>query len=162
MLRQKKTSKRDSLAANREALYFILTANQTAFRMLGKQAFGGNRSAFPFDCPIVTEHAFGLLFVTQFPLFSATMIATTKKYFNRRNCRTTAHLCLKVFCVHSVLQFKHNYSQILSYFIFPQCRCDGLIIIKKITCTHTQTQPAKSSHIPYPIKSKSTSTLATI
>lgn len=82
------------MAANREALYFILAVKKTAFRMLGKQAVGGKRSAFPFDCPIITEHSFGLLFATQFPLFGATMTATTKKYFNGRNCRITALLCL--------------------------------------------------------------------
>lgn len=32
--------------------------------------------------------------------------------------------------------FKHNYSQLLSYFIFPQCDSDGLLIIRVPTNEH--------------------------
>lgn len=114
-----------------------LAASKTVFRILCKQAIGGKRWYFQFAALSLCWYIhLSLLFHSEFPLRQArekkiNSIEETAVMFGCRNCcHSKEHFCWHL--LFTVLQFKHNYSQILSYFIFPQCRCNtGLIIIKR-------------------------------
>ena len=112
-----------------QSAVFYVAASKTSLRMLNKQVIGGKCWCFQLTALLLLRTCTfsGSSKISPHPRQTEWQRREeAKKKFNRRNCRSEAYTFVQGLFCSLVLQFKHNYSQILSYFIFPQCRCDGV------------------------------------